>query len=166
MRLCYCGNKILALDSRTKYCSRSCSASINNMGKQRHGRPPRSCDTCGLQILGKKKYCNNKCSARAKRQERYKDIEAGTYNCKGSLQVLRHYLIEHRGYKCESCLNSAWLNQPIPLDVHHRNGNPEDHKLDNVQLLCKNCHALTPTYGAKNKGNGRSWRYKKAVVVQ
>lgn len=59
-------------------------------------------------------------------------------------------LIELRGHKCECCNNTTWLNFPIKLEVHHRNGNKCDCTEDNLQLLCPNCHAYTENFGIKN----------------
>lgn len=55
-----------------------------------------------------------------------------------------------RGHVCECCHNETWLDQPIPLEVHHINGNNQDNDESNLQLLCPNCHALTETYRGKN----------------
>lgn len=52
---------------------------------------------------------------------------------------------------CEICQNDSWLGQPIPLELHHKNGNKEDNSLVNLQILCPNCHALTDNYRGKNK---------------
>ena len=52
---------------------------------------------------------------------------------------------------CESCGQSEWLEQPIPLELHHINGNNSDNRLENLRLLCPNCHALTDSYRGKNK---------------
>ena len=52
---------------------------------------------------------------------------------------------------CESCGQSKWLEQPIPLELHHINGNNSDNRLENLRLLCPNCHALTDSYRGKNK---------------
>ena len=47
---------------------------------------------------------------------------------------------------CDCCGLSEWLGHPIPLEIHHVNGNNTDNRLDNLQLLCPNCHALTNNY--------------------
>ena len=52
--------------------------------------------------------------------------------------------------KCSSCKKTRWLNQPIPLELDHVNGDRYDNQLSNLRLLCPNCHALTPTYRGKN----------------
>ncbi len=53
--------------------------------------------------------------------------------------------------KCYSCGRTNWKGLPIPLELEHKNGNPRDNSLDNLTLLCPNCHALTATYRGKNK---------------
>lgn len=52
--------------------------------------------------------------------------------------------------KCERCGNVEWEGQPIPLEVHHVNGDKTKNDIDNLQLLCPNCHALTDTYRGRN----------------
>ena len=57
------------------------------------------------------------------------------------------------GYKearCESCGLTSWLGQEIPLEVHHIDGNRHNNTIENYQLLCPNCHALTDSYRGKN----------------
>ena len=44
--------------------------------------------------------------------------------------------------KCEICGNKLWLNQPIPLELHHIDGNHYNNTLENLQILCPNCHAM------------------------
>jgi hypothetical protein len=51
---------------------------------------------------------------------------------------------------CECCKLSKWQNKPIPLELHHINGIHSDNRIDNLQLLCPNCHALTDNYRGKN----------------
>jgi hypothetical protein len=53
-------------------------------------------------------------------------------------------------YICECCKNTIWNNEPIPLEVHHKDGDNTNNDIENLQLLCPNCHALTDTYRGKN----------------
>lgn len=63
----------------------------------------------------------------------------------------RRALIKLRGHKCEKCGNTEWLEQPINLEVHHINGNRNDNTLENLQLLCPNCHSYTDNFCYKSK---------------
>jgi 5-methylcytosine-specific restriction endonuclease McrA len=63
-------------------------------------------------------------------------------------RLLRERLLEHR---CSNCNNTTWLDRPIPLELDHISGDRGDNRLENLRLLCPNCHALTPTYRRKNK---------------
>jgi heterodisulfide reductase subunit B len=68
-------------------------------------------------------------------------------------------LISERGHQCEVCLNSEWCEKPIPIELDHIDGNPQNHSKDNLRLICPNCHAQTDTYKGKNIGkNGQTPR--------
>lgn len=65
---------------------------------------------------------------------------------------LRKRLIKE-GYfecKCSCCGNDKWLGQIIPLELDHINGIKSDNRLENIRIICPNCHALTPNYRGKN----------------
>ena len=53
-------------------------------------------------------------------------------------------------YKCESCGLTSWLGKPIPLELHHKDGDRYNNILENFELLCPNCHAFTDSYRGKN----------------
>lgn len=53
-------------------------------------------------------------------------------------------------YRCEKCGVSDHCGEPLTLELDHINGDNRDHQLDNLRLLCPNCHSQTPTYRNKN----------------
>lgn len=63
--------------------------------------------------------------------------------------LLQESVFEHR---CMKCGLIEWMGEKIPLELHHRSGNRYDHRKENLQLLCPNCHAQTSTYCGKNIG--------------
>lgn len=52
--------------------------------------------------------------------------------------------------KCEICGLSEWLGQKIPLELHHVDGNHYNNELNNLQIVCPNCHALQPGNSGAN----------------
>lgn len=65
---------------------------------------------------------------------------------------VRKKLLEegYKEYKCECCGNTEWMGQPIPLELHHIDGNRYNNTIENFQFLCPNCHAFTDSYRGKN----------------
>lgn len=48
--------------------------------------------------------------------------------------------------KCEICGLSEWMGKPIPLELHHKDFNHYNNELDNLQILCSNCHMQAHNY--------------------
>lgn len=71
-------------------------------------------------------------------------------------KVLRGYIERHHviPYICQVCgCDGKWQNGVITLELDHINGNNKDNRIENLQYLCPNCHALTETYRGKNKSH-------------
>ena len=66
------------------------------------------------------------------------------------LRLIDEGMKEH---KCECCGITEWNGKPAPIELDHINGNHHDNRLENLRILCPNCHAQTNTYRGKNKGN-------------
>jgi len=66
---------------------------------------------------------------------------------------LRKRLISDKIFpnECSRCHLSIWLGQPISLELEHKDGNHQNNNLDNLEILCPNCHSQTPTYRKRKK---------------
>ena len=64
-------------------------------------------------------------------------------------RLLAEGVKEHR---CENCRATRWFGKPLAIELHHVNGDRQDNRLENLQLLCPNCHSLTDTYRGRNIG--------------
>ena len=173
---CLLCKKFISYDKRiNKFCSRSCAATYNNFGRPRNFKE----DTLDEHLIEKnnrKNYCNKLCKYCGKetdnitfcsmecysnfiKSKRRKEIDKNRYL--NNYRYDKWYLEEIRGKKCEICENDKWMDKDIPLDVHHIDGDSDNNNLDNLKLICPNCHRQTKTYGGKNKENGRHTKRKR-----
>lgn len=137
-----------------KFCNQSCAASYNNRGVVRvETTNPEDCAHCGaIKETRQNKYCDA-C------------IADSVYNIPQSLseinsqEGIRSYLLRTRDKKCEICGVKTWLDKPAPLEAHHVDGNPDNNVEENLQLLCRNCHAYAHKYG--NQVKLKSGRFSK-----
>jgi transposase-like protein/RNA polymerase subunit RPABC4/transcription elongation factor Spt4 len=116
--------------------------------------PP--CKYCGNPIenyRSPKKFCNTECSQEFQRKRHIKRVEEG----RASRGAIRTYLLA-KSDECSCCGLTEWMGQVIILEVDHIDGNSENNSLENLRLLCPNCHSQTETYKGKNKGKGRHYR--------
>jgi 5-methylcytosine-specific restriction endonuclease McrA len=149
-------NKCLKCGKETKnpkYCSRSCSASVNNLGVRRHGSS-NFCLECGTHISS-----GSYCSVQHQQDHKYnKRLEVWRNTGYVGKNTLKKYLKETYGDQCSVCGIEDWQGKPLVLELEHIDGNHENQNEDNVCLICPNCHSQTDTYKGANRGNGRAWR--------
>ena len=121
-----------------------------------------SCLNCGSSINRRSKYCDNKCQVLYQRSAFIQRWLLGEEKGFGGPDNevsghIRAYLKAKHGEKCTHC---GWAEcHPttglIPIQLNHIDGDSTNCVEANLEFLCPNCHSLTPTYGALNKGKGR-----------
>jgi hypothetical protein len=154
LKCLYCGTEFISLISDKRiFCSKSCSASYNNKNKVKKQKNTSTCLNCGNEILENRKYCNNKCQVEHRQKIAHEKIKNGDTSLYET--QYKKYLIAEHGNMCMKC---GWceinpITGKVPIQLEHIDGNSDNNSLDNLELLCPNCHSLTPTFGALNKGN-------------
>jgi len=163
-----------------KFCSSKCAATHNNALRikkikqekinKRHRntynkQKNNHCLNCNTLVHNT--YCNAKCQREHRLKvifskiERNEPIQIGKENT--NHKYYKKYLIYKHGEKCMECgWNSINLHSnKVPIELEHIDGHSENDNLENLKLLCPNCHSLTSTYKSLNKGNGRHNRMKR-----
>ncbi len=120
----------------------------------------KTCINCGtVKRSNGKKYCGLSCQHQFQYKEKVRKWLAGEIDGQrgktATCSWIKRYIIETRGRLCECCKLSMWMEKEIPLDLEHSDGNFLNNKIDNLKLLCLNCHGQTDTYKSKNRKKGR-----------
>ena len=146
--------------SNPKFCSSSCSATYNNKL-----RKSKTCLNCEEAIPKINKYCNNTCQHEYERKLKVKDLLEGKFIGKvlkahtGSWA--KTYLLGLFNYQCSSCgIGEEWNGSKLILELDHIDGKAYNNTIENLRILCPNCHSQTDNYKAKNKSSDRIDRYK------
>lgn len=163
--LCVECNKPIPI--RNKFCNSSCAAKYNNRYRSLESRAKQkesirkkyntqttNCIQCNSVFTMNSRTRNLFCSAKCHKTHRRQNYIDKILNFEPvGHSTLKKYLIEIKGYKCSECGIDKWNDKAISLEMDHKDGDPSNHILPNVRLLCPNCHSQTSTY--KNKGKGK-----------
>ena len=84
-------------------------------------------------------------------------------NRSGNSTIKRLTESGYKEYKCENCGISEWDGKPLRLQVHHINGDHYDNRIENLQLLCPNCHTQTDTYARNNTIESKGFKITNRV---
>lgn len=172
---CSCNKKVKKPTSAVNYAKKNnkplyCGYSCSN--KSRTVLNKLTCNWCNKKFIPKRnikfrKFCSFECGGFFIGNERYlsfiKNWKMGTEDgctCLKGHKIssyLRKYLFDKYQNSCCEC---GWsvvhpVTGLIPLEVDHIDGNCTNNAENNLRLVCPNCHSLSPTYRALNKGNGR-----------
>lgn len=123
----------------------------------------KTCLNCGKELVGaQQKYCSNKCQLEYQHKEYiilWKEGKVDGLTGKNTSNYIRNYFLAKYNNKCQKC---GWgqrnpVTNRIPLEIHHIDGDYRNNKEENLELLCPNCHSLTPNFGSLNKeGRGEA----------
>lgn len=102
------------------------------------------------------KFCSNKCNGEYQHKQTNEQIEAGEIL---SFDTMRRYLLETIGCCNECDVIDTYNSKPITLQCDHIDGNSDNDSLDNLRLLCPNCHSQTETWCGRNKKDTKRNRY-------
>lgn len=134
-------------DKRQKFCSHSCSATYFNALRAKPKLPCQHCGTPLRQNRIRLVFCSWKCRQDAALQKWLAGEVPGSEW--GQLpKYAKEYLYSLRGRLCWEC---GWnqvhpVTGNIPVEIDHIDGNPTNNALENLRVLCPNCHSLTPTF--------------------
>lgn len=118
------------------------------------------CEYCGKELTTEQRhnrFCSHWCTSAYNKDVKVQEWKEGKHNGLNGFSQLapfvRNYMLEKAEYKCTKC---GWheINPTtglIPLEVHHKDGDYRNNKEDNLEVLCPNCHSLTPNFKALNK---------------
>ena len=183
----YCGEPFILKrgDSRRKFCNSSCAASYNNKGvrrnfkgtnkytkdptyqpKHRKQREPLVCKVCGGTTLRKSALCSTECKKKHLVAGWLAgEIDGGMKSWGQVRTFVREYMLERAEYRCEGTddrINDRCAETRV-LQIDHINGDSTNSRVENLQVLCPTCHALTPTYGNKGNRTGKGRKERRAL---
>lgn len=135
-----------------KHIFRSCPV-CNSLFQDKHGNRKECCTRKCTQTLMYRRYI-----------ERWLKGEVSGLSTESVSSYIRRYFHEKHNSCCSKC---GWseihpITKKVPLQINHIDGDYTNCKFHNLELLCPNCHSLTPTFGSLNtSGKGRPKKMKK-----
>jgi len=114
------------------------------------------CKNCSKNFKYRKssstgKFCSNECRGNYQFNESKERFKNGLVS---ERRTIKKILLEINS-NCWNCGINTWNNKALALEVDHINGDASNNKLENLQLLCPNCHSQTDSFSGKNLGKGR-----------
>lgn len=86
-----------------------------------------------------------------KSKKNLKDVFSGKVGMSSGQLRIRLIREGYKKNKCEKCgQESIWFENPLVMELNHIDGNKKNNKLENLEILCPNCHSQTFTFRGRN----------------
>ena len=132
-----------------RFCSISCSRvrehseetkeKISNSVKKNY---PRKKTHSYRRLFTKEEREKGNLKQKQEAEKRNRDLFNSDKYEKISYKSLRKLLLEEKNNTCEVCGNSVWLDEPLWLEIHHKDDNNKNNKKENLIVVCPNCHSV------------------------
>ena len=165
----FCNIEFIHKERSQKFCSHSCSAKYNNIGRTKI-KNNSECLRCGNKLnRNSSKYCSLACCTAFRVEEKINSWINGEWSgnaVDGLAPSIKKYLKYLHGDKCSIC-DWSEINPytgKVPVEIDHIDGDCYNNRIENLRVVCPNCHSLSSNYRALNKGSGREYRRKNNKV--
>ena len=160
MKCEYCKKEHYGKYGSGRFCSEKCARGYSSREKREEinkkvsqkmkgCKPTLGCFKKGhvqFHVFNKEDQKKAKITKLKKRQEMLKNLPFE----KLPKSEIRKIVFKEQEGKCKICKIINWNNLPITLELHHKDGDGENSKRDNLEYLCPNCHSQTEDYRSKS----------------
>lgn len=154
-----CSNEHDGTFGSGRFCSKPCSRSFSTKNKRAdiNAKVSKTLSGRTLSIEHrnnlKSYWKSDKIVGRAVRQPQPIEELLVEHGFVSTQHIKRRLLKEGlKIHVCEDCgIGDEYNGKPIVHQLHHKNGNPKDHRINNLQILCPNCHSQTDNWAGRKR---------------
>lgn len=133
-----------------RFCSRKCARGFSTKAKRLEINKKVSLSQLGKVVSEETKQ---------KLRESWKNPSIRASRSKPRVLNLKYcsrdVVLESKPELCESCgIGPEYNGAPLTLQIHHIDGNRRNNRLENLQILCPNCHSQTDNFAGKGRRYG------------
>jgi hypothetical protein len=137
------------------FCNKFCKLNAQKLGLFNNKKQLKcmKCDNIvNVDSRATKVLCIN-CKPFKRKKNNYWDVINGNRTIKRANISFKNFLFNNniKEEKCESCSLEEWYNKKIIFQLHHKDGNKHNNILENIEILCPNCHTMTDNWGFKKR---------------